>query len=284
MTVVSKSRKNRDTISKSRTRTRTNRSRITKPRIPLVISSPILQTIHETSDKLITEEEEVPITEQIRSIFGFYPDIDEDKYTIRDPKDKKCITLQIDTINKKIKIVIVNKCDLYSGKEALEKVIQLANRIHYKDIYLEDFSHLQFTGKYWGVGIKLAPLFIMIRGKSWYNGYGFVSDNYENELLANSQISSWKMGDLLTKIYPNGIPAIPPSLIKELHYSNDQSVGDFMSQFISYTGKIKKEDGTILSTNVIVKWVYNMIILCNQFIVYDNNLHYDPNFDPNLQR
>lgn len=269
---VSKSRKNRGQTIKSKSKPpKTIKSRKTQ----------IKTTRTKSPEKTQTNVSEHPtIMEEIHTIFGVLPEINEEEhqYTIRDPRNKKCITLHLDSVSKKIKIVIVNKCDLYSGKESLEKVIQLANKINYNDIILEDFSHLQFTGKSWGTGIKLAPLFIMIRGKSWYNGYGFVSDNYENEIKQNSHLSSSKMGDLLEKIYPHGVPSsIPPSLYKELNYSEDQTLSEFMSNFLSYTGKIKKEDGTIPATNVIVKWVSNLVILISyKFIVYDYNLHYDP--------
>ena len=282
---IGRTRKRRGTINDTRTNKKTARSAsAASARTRSKTRSRSTPEIQPAVEIPIIEENNHRIAEEIQKIFGVYPVINEDNYTIRDPRDKKCITLQIDTVSKKIKIVIVNKCDLYNGKESIEKVIQLANNINYKNIYLEDFSHLPFTGKYWGVGIKLAPLSIMIRGKSWYNGHGFVSNNYENELSANSHLTSTKMGELLKNIYPHGVPSMPPSIIKELDYYDDQTLGEFMCNFLSYTQKIKKEDGTIPGTNVIIKWVNNIVILSNNFIVYDYNLHYDPMFDPYAKR
>lgn len=57
----------------------------------------------------------------------------------------------------------------------LKKIIDIAEALHLNLIELTDDSKIKFTN----CTMSLATMHILLNGKSWYNGYGFLSRNHK---------------------------------------------------------------------------------------------------------
>ena len=97
-------------------------------------------------------------------------------------EDFNCITL---SFNHKKKILIIdelNKC-VINGRKNLTNAIKMAYHLNYKEIHLTDASHIRHynnkTKKNCSISLKMYN--ILLKGKSWYNKYGFFSDTHEME-------------------------------------------------------------------------------------------------------
>jgi ribosomal protein L24 len=77
----------------------------------------------------------------------------------------------------------LNKCDKNSGTILLEKIINIAKELKYKNIKLSDASTISFdsrrrTTDQKNCNFPLSYWHILSKGKSWYNSLGFISNNY----------------------------------------------------------------------------------------------------------
>ena len=95
-------------------------------------------------------------------------------------KGESCSSLLVS--GNRIYILSLKKCGINSGNKLLKNIENLVRQIQEIDyIELYDSSTILLNG----IEIDLAFLKILSTGKSWYNKYGYVSDNYNNEKSEN---------------------------------------------------------------------------------------------------
>jgi hypothetical protein len=75
-----------------------------------------------------------------------------------------------------------------SGKDSLLDLIWLSTQLNKKLTLIDDSIYpIQALDKKI-CEVNLSVLFILMHGHSWYNQYGFISDNYQNELAHNKAL------------------------------------------------------------------------------------------------
>lgn len=143
-------------------------------------------------------------------------------------KNQLCGNLTYYVKTNTLHVNLISKCSI-SGSVFLEKINELANLLKLNSIILEDKSNLIFICGIKKLKIELPLLYILSTGKSWYNSKGYVSSNYENELLNNSKILGWTIKKLLNEIKYN-------SYIDFNKYGLDEnmSVSTFFSEVKKY--------------------------------------------------
>ncbi len=76
-------------------------------------------------------------------------------------------------------------CDTMTGKEILNKIIKIADRLN-KNIELTDVSYKKFETM--ECRYSLYHFHILLHGESWYNKFGFKSHSHEEDKLHNAKI------------------------------------------------------------------------------------------------
>jgi len=98
---------------------------------------------------------------------------------------KNELCLLVEFLNEHIAIHILSKCGINSGTSLLQKIDELAKQIPgIKYIELFDVSTILLNN----IKIDLAFYKILTTGQSWYNCFGYVSDNYANEEEENDKL------------------------------------------------------------------------------------------------
>ena len=110
---------------------------------------------------------------------------------IKDLSENNCLQIIFhtsdDSGNDYIELFKLNRCQ-FQGSANLETLIKYAKylknilKINLDKIFLEDASIIPDTN------IRLWLLSILTTGESWYNRFGFTSDDYHNELRDNNEI------------------------------------------------------------------------------------------------
>lgn len=95
-----------------------------------------------------------------------------------------CVTFAINDTS--IYVELLDRCNNNSGTNLLKLVEQFSKTIP-KIEYIELVDKSKITTSC-GFSVDLAVLKILTTGMSWYNSLGYISDDYENELRANSII------------------------------------------------------------------------------------------------
>ena len=89
------------------------------------------------------------------------------------------------TIDKDIILHELIGCDDMTGKEILNKIIEIADRLE-KNIVLSDSSYKKFgTMK---CTYQLFYFYILLHGESWYNTFGFKSKTHEEDTQHNETV------------------------------------------------------------------------------------------------
>ena len=89
------------------------------------------------------------------------------------------------TIDKEIILHELIGCDDMTGKDILNKIIKIADRLK-KNIELSDSSYKKFgTMK---CNYSLSHFHILLHGESWYNKFGFKSKKHEEDKLHNESV------------------------------------------------------------------------------------------------
>jgi len=140
---------------------------------------------------------------------------------------QSCGKIRIDSIKKKIKILILNKCNI-SGTIFLNKINAFANKYE-MDIELLDASEIELED----ISIKLSILNILSTGESWYNKYGYYSENYADEIVHNRAFIAQPASVLYDIIKKQGDP--------------------FQSTFTNQFGYLVEEDDTIQNFFIEIK-------------------------------
>lgn len=103
------------------------------------------------------------------------------------------------TIRKDVVYIhFLTKCNEQSGTEMLTRIIDIARGLN-KNVSLSDVSELYY-GDDPNVDaciFSLTNLYILLYGQSWYNKFGFKSQDYDAELAHNKKVRSMKLSDYL---------------------------------------------------------------------------------------
>jgi hypothetical protein len=84
----------------------------------------------------------------------------------------------------KITIYTLSKCGERSGTSILEKIIQIARQLNKPTVDLADASTITISE---GCKYDLSFYKILLTGQSWYNKFGFVSENHAGDVAYNEQ-------------------------------------------------------------------------------------------------
>lgn len=138
----------------------------------------------------------------------FTINVESDEYTIILDCSSKSISMMKDknefiityindgNVKNKINISLLLSCDKFTGTQILRNIICIANELNIIDIILADASSILFDKCYF----YLSPLFILLKGQSWYNSLGFVYENYEIDMIYNNNLLSNTTTDFLKNI------------------------------------------------------------------------------------
>jgi hypothetical protein len=98
-----------------------------------------------------------------------------------------------------ISIISLNKCGI-TGSDSLQKVEEVAKLLpNIKLIKLMDASSINKCG----VDLDLAIIKILTKGQSWYNSFGYYSDNYNDEIDNNRNILQTECKDFFESVFKN---------------------------------------------------------------------------------
>ena len=109
----------------------------------------------------------------------------------------------------KIYIAVLEKCGIKGG-DSLKMIDKLSKIIpNIKYIELTDGSLLPLCDD---IFVNLAILKILTNGISWYNSYGYVSEDYTNEIEYNKKIINMNYHEFINKVYEINL-----DLFKQIH-------------------------------------------------------------------
>ena len=100
-----------------------------------------------------------------------------------------CLCFSINMYEKKLNEVNLKKCSLLSGTEILHILERIAKIFRLNKIYLQDNSYIKIlssTNKIYN--LSLTNMYILSEGLSWYNKFGYISLNFEEEKENNTRI------------------------------------------------------------------------------------------------
>lgn len=125
-------------------------------------------------------------------------------------KSSNTICLELTIMPPYIKIELLNKCrNGLSGKKLLHIIREYAEeRMDITHIELQDASLITNVCVNNSYRFSLADLYILSTGKSWYNSFGYKSNNYSNEISHNRKLLDMNIIDFIylcnsKKYYPS---------------------------------------------------------------------------------
>ena len=124
---------------------------------------------------------------------------DNNSYRILSLDGQLCLNILIRQNKQTIQIYDLKKCDT-SGSYLLKRIDELVKKIpNIKQIQIIDASHIvtnchDNNGEL--VVIDLPILQIILKGKSWYNSQGYISSNFNHEIVYNARILQTPFKDL----------------------------------------------------------------------------------------
>lgn len=172
-----------------------------------------------------------------------------------DDKDK---TFYINSIQSKIGL---------NGKTILNKLENFALKFGFKQIYLEDSSHVSWKG----IKFYLSYLTIMCKGLSYYNQQGYYQDTFVQDFNHWNKI---KNKPILSSI--KDMTIFSAKFILSLYFDDDVISVDSLKKGIHYLNP----DDTFLSIGT---YIYDVIrnnrdvdidIVCDLFIIISNCINY----------
>jgi len=145
------------------------------------------------------------------------------RISVFDKVSNHCVDLVIKYQENLLHIDYLNKCSGNGGAKLLNKIEQFAFSLpsSINKITLQDVSSINLCKTY--ISCSLANLYLLTTGESWYNKFGFKSDNYENEKEHNRKVIELTMNDAFNKM-----PTLPKDeIINSITYllrENSQKV------------------------------------------------------------
>jgi hypothetical protein len=156
---------------------------------------------------------------------------------------KNDITLYINKTEEYLSIETLMKCFDITGTNMLENIILFATDLKLKKITLIDASFFLFGNilnkdisisyiletieskiepKYiLDCKYNLGYLYILLHGESWYNKFGFISENYINEVKQNNKILQYNLQKLIEEINKKEIFNLENNIILLKRYKDD---------------------------------------------------------------
>ena len=104
--------------------------------------------------------------------------------------DDVCINITFNPYNKSIYISDLSKC-LINGRKNLTNVIQIGHRLNYKFIELLDAATINYNhsvNEKYNCSFSLSIYNLLLKGRRWYNKYGFKGKNHEQEKYEINEI------------------------------------------------------------------------------------------------
>lgn len=207
--------------------------------------------------------------------------------------------------NKYIMLYFLMKCNKYQGNDVLEAIEKLGIYFNVEYVNLIDESNIIFDE----CKVSLSMVYILQNGYSWYNSKGYLSDNYEEEIINNKIFISGeilkyiethfseyynyelekldnsfinlngnfdylgekiKMEKYFNLKYSNFMDVFQ-SIFKNLKLTKKITISDFTKKLMEYIKTNKKEckDKEIIFLNKFIK-----MIDFDKKIKYDNQLFY----------
>lgn len=147
-----------------------------------------------------------------------------------------------------------------SGSKILELVINYARNNNQKIIGLEDQSSISININNEKFRIDLSALHILSSGKSWYNKFGFIQDNYSEQILLWDSIRKKSIMDLeedflnlnIKNIHNKGLFDSPFNLY-DIDKNDDESLEIILSHLYS------KEEYCNIEVEKISSMIFNNI-------------------------
>jgi len=109
--------------------------------------------------------------------------------------DFACSKFRIDYNQMVLHIAHLTKCGQLSGTNILKCIITIGELLHMNSITLYDVSTIN---KGSDCEYSLCRYYILLTGESWYNSFGFVSDDHDKNKLFNKSIRNMKLNDFVT--------------------------------------------------------------------------------------
>ena len=163
-------------------------------------------------------------------IFIFFP---KERYNIEIIQDSNIIVIKNKSNNelcieihiegKSINILTLHHCG-YNGRTNLEAIIEYSKELNkeskiIESLYLIDGSFLKHPK------ISLSTLYILSIGSSWYNQFGFISEDYPNEIEHNKNFLTMTLEEFLNECIEKII------YIKQNYYENiDKKINIFLQK------------------------------------------------------
>lgn len=163
-------------------------------------------TKEEIHAEMITGFPEIDPTQiRIYDVFA-----DGAKVTITSCKESKTHyfspTFIMDFKDKRMWISLLAPCSPISGAEMLRRLIHLAKRLGLRTVALSDESeiylHPSAHGRYECM-IPLPTFRILLKGESWYQSYGFMSEKNVEDREHNERIRAMPLRELIQAIVEN---------------------------------------------------------------------------------
>jgi len=129
--------------------------------------------------------------------------------------DVENIMFDIDPAENSLHLQMVRRCNGQRGTYHLKNIIQLARELGLQDISLTDISLIIYGPEELGCSIPLYTTHIIMHGESWYNKYGFVSDEHSSNYIHNNKIRNLRVNDFLYQIYQTYIESLNELIRRE---------------------------------------------------------------------
>ena len=186
--------------------------------------------------------------------------------------NKYCAVIGI--YNNELYIMQIYNCIILTGNQIIQNIINIAAILEINNINLEDGAIIKCINNSYQFNIYL--LTILQTGRSWYNKMGFISDNYQNELLQNKYFISMKVKDFIEQGLLNKSIETKPQYIQILNNKPewfDKNVQELTNYFIK--NKLRSSITINCNDDEIIWFIYFLEIAKN-IIQYDSYLFYNP--------
>jgi hypothetical protein len=144
-----------------------------------------------------------------------------------------CSKFRVDYNTNSLHIVHLSKCGDLSGTKILYCIIFIGRLLRMNKIKLYDVSNINTKSD---CEYSLAKYYILLTGKSWYNSFGFVSNNHNSNIKYNEEIRNMNLESFFDNIlYYNYIIDV---LSKNEYHIHDLTVRDaiyYLTQIMKFT-------------------------------------------------
>lgn len=154
-----------------------------------------------------------------------------------------CLLFNMNINNKILYDVHLSKCLLLSGTKILNILEKIAKKFRLNEIHLEDASYINIissTNKEYNLSLK--NIYILSDGISWYNKFGYISSNFEEEIIHNQKIMEMKLSDYMSLILETNVNYLEEKISRSYNLIKNQfNINNLNSRLIIMIKKnIKK--------------------------------------------